>query len=398
MKKLSVMDLHLDGQRVLVRVDFNVPLDENQKITDDTRIRAALPTIQFIIENGGIPILMSHLGRPKGKRVETMSLRPAAVHLETLLGTKVKFISDCVGPETEAAAKDLKQGDVLLLENLRFHPDETSNSAEFAGALAKLADVYVNDAFGTAHRAHASVAAIAEFFQKRAAGFLMEKEIDYLVSTLENPQPPFVMILGGAKISDKIGVIQNLLDKVDKLLIGGGMAFTFMKAQGSPTGESLVEEDKLALAKEIVKGAAEKGVELHLPVDYEAAREWSPDTESRVVSIAIPDGWRGMDIGPETIQKFTKSLSGAKTIIWNGPMGVFEFPRFEKGTKSVALALAAETDKGATSIIGGGDTIAAVRKAGVAEKMSHISTGGGASLELLEGKALPGIEVLSEAP
>lgn len=397
MKKLSVRDLNLKGKKVLVRVDFNVPLDENLRVTDDTRIRAAIPTIEYILENYGIPILMSHLGRPKGKRVESMSLRPVASELEKWLSKRVKFVPDCVGQEVELAAKELKEGEVLLLENLRFYPGETSNSPEFAQALARLADVYVNDAFGTAHRAHASVAGIAEFFEKRAAGFLMEREIDYLMGALENPNKPFITILGGAKISDKIGVIQNLLEKVDKFLIGGGMAFTFLKSQGFGTGESLVEEDKLELAKEIIENAERKNVELLLPTDCKVAEKWAPDTESKVVpSTDIPKGWRGMDIGPETIEKFIHSLNGAKTIIWNGPMGVFEFPKFEEGTRRLALALASQTKKGATTIIGGGDTVAAVRKAGVAEEMSHISTGGGASLELLEGKTLPGIEALSE--
>lgn len=397
MKKLSVRDLELARKKVLVRVDFNVPLDESSKITDDTRIRAALPTIEHILENDGIPILMSHLGRPKGERVESMSLKPVAFHLEQLLSRKVKFVPDCIGSEVERVAAELQKGDVLVLENLRFCPEERSNSTEFAQNLAKLADVYVNDAFGTAHRAHASVAGIAAFFEKRAAGFLMEKEIEYLVGTLENPSSPFVTILGGAKISDKIGVIQNLLEKVDKILIGGGMTFTFLNSQGLETGESLVEGDKLEIAKEIIENARKNNVELLLPIDCQVASQWSPDAESKVVSASdIPKGWRGMDIGPETIEEFTNALSGAKTIVWNGPMGVFEFPKFEEGTRRLALALALNAEKGATTIIGGGDTVAAVRKAGVADKMSHISTGGGASLELLEGKTLPGIGALSE--
>ncbi len=364
---------------------------------DDTRIKAAIPTIQHILEKGGTPILMSHLGRPKGKRVESMSLRPVASHLEKLLSRPVKFVPDCVGAEVEAAAAGLIKGEVLLLENLRFYPEERANSAEFAQNLANLADVYVNDAFGTAHRAHASVAGITAFFEKRAAGFLMEKEIEYLVGTLENPSAPFVTILGGAKISDKIGVIQNLLGKVDKVLIGGGMAFTFLKSQGSEIGESLVEEDKVELAGQIVEDAKRRSTELLLPVDCQAARELSPDAESRVVSSEeIPKGWRGLDIGPATIEKFIEAIKEARTIVWNGPMGVFEFPRFEEGTRKLALAVALQSEKGATTIIGGGDSVAAIRKAGVADKMSHISTGGGASLELLEGRTLPGIEALSE--
>jgi phosphoglycerate kinase len=397
MKKLSVRDLDVANKKVLVRVDFNVPLDQSLTITDDTRIRAAIPTIQYILENGGIPVLMSHLGRPKGERVDSMSLRPVASHLEHLISKKVRFAPDCVGTEVERMAADLREGEVLLLENLRFHSDERSNSPEFAQNLARLADLYVNDAFGTAHRAHASVAGIAAFFEKRAAGFLMEKEIEYLVGALENPSSPFVTILGGAKISDKIAVIQNLLKKVDKILIGGGMAFTFLRSEGLEVGESLVENDKLELAKEIIEDAAEKKVELLLPVDCQVAGEWSPDTQFKAVAVSdIPKGWRGMDIGSQTIDRFTEALGGAGTIVWNGPMGVFEFPHFEEGTRRLAVAVALSGEKGATTIIGGGDTVAAVRKAGVADKMSHISTGGGASLELLEGKKLPGIEALSE--
>ena len=397
MRKLSVRDLDLEDKRVLVRVDFNVPLDEKMKITDDTRIRAAMPTIRHILDRGGSPILMSHLGRPKGKVVESMSLKPVAPHLQTLLSRPVRFVSDCIGPEVETAAANMKKGEVLLLENLRFHPEERSNSPEFAKALARLADVYVNDAFGSAHRAHASVSAIATFFEKRAAGFLMEKELEYLVRTLENPPTPFITILGGAKISDKIGVIQNLLDKVDKILVGGGMAFTFLKSQGFSAGDSLVEPDKLELAREITKAAEKEGVPLLLPVDCVVATEISPDAEVKTLpSKEIPDGWRGLDIGPRSADIFVEALSGAGTIVWNGPMGVFEFPQFEEGTRKLALTVAAETGRGATTIIGGGDTVAAVRKAGVADRISHISTGGGASLELLEGKMLPGIEALSE--
>jgi phosphoglycerate kinase len=397
MKKLSVRDLKLEGKKVLVRVDFNVPLDEQINITDDTRIRAALPTINHILERAGTPILISHLGRPKGKVVESMSLKPVAPHLEALLSKPVRFVPNCIGPEVEEAAAGMKEGEVLLLENLRFYPEERSNSPDFAKGLAKLADLYVNDAFGTAHRAHASVSAIAGFFAERAAGFLMEKELEYLVGTLENPPTPFITILGGAKISDKIGVIQNLLEKVDKILVGGGMAFTFLKSQGLPTGESMVEPDKLDLAREILKDAQKKDVPLLLPSDCLIATESSPEAEVQTVpSSNIPDGWKGLDIGPQSTETFTEALSGAGTIVWNGPMGVFEFPQFEEGTRKLALAVASQTERGATTIIGGGDTVAAVRKAGVADKMSHISTGGGASLELLEGKALPGIQALSE--
>jgi phosphoglycerate kinase len=397
MKKLSVRDLKLEGKKVLVRVDFNVPLDEQMKITDDTRIRAALPTILHILDRRGIPILMSHLGRPKGKFVESMSLKPIAPHLEVLLSKSVRFVPDCIGPEVEQAAAGMTEGEVLLLENLRFYPEERSNSPEFAKGLAKLADLYVNDAFGTAHRAHASVSAIADFFEKRAAGFLMEEELKYLVRTLEDPPTPFITILGGAKISDKIGVIQNLLDRVDKILVGGGMAFTFLKSQGSSTGESLVEPDKLDLAREIMKDAEKKNVPLLLPSDCLVATQLAPEAEVQTVSSGdIPDGWKGLDIGPESAEMFTHALNGAGTIVWNGPMGVFESPQFEQGTRKLALAVASQTERGATTIIGGGDTVAAIRKAGVADKMSHISTGGGASLELLEGKTLPGIQALSE--
>lgn len=397
MRKLSIRDLDVAGKRVLVRVDFNVPLDDNQKITDDTRIKAALPTIEHLLEKGGAVILMSHLGRPKGKKVDSMSLRPIAPHLEKLIERPVQFVSDCVGNEVNAAAAALKTGEVLLLENLRFYQEETSNDPAFAEKLAGLADLYVNDAFGTAHRAHASVAAIAEHFDKCAAGFLMEKELEYLVAALENPPTPFVTILGGAKISDKIGVIENLLDKVDKILIGGGMAFTFLEAQGKSTGDSLVEKDKLDLAKGIMEKAKTKSVEFILPTDCRIAAEPTAEAQSKIVpSGEIPPGWRGLDIGPSSTESFITALNGAKTIVWNGPMGVFEVPQFEDGTRQLALAVAQEAGKGATTIIGGGDTVAAVRKAGVADKMSHISTGGGASLELLEGKALPGIVALSE--
>lgn len=392
--KMGLRDLDVKGKRVFVRADFNVPLDDAQKITDETRIRAALPTIQYLIENGAKVILASHLGRPKGQPVAKYSLAPVAARLSQLLGQNVIKTDDCIGLEVQAQAAKLQPGEVLLLENLRFHAEEEKNDPEFAKQLASLADVFVNDAFGTAHRAHASTAGIADYLPA-AAGFLLEKELKFLGQALENPQRPFVAILGGAKVSDKIGVIQNLLGKVDKLIIGGGMAYTFLKARGLEIGKSLLEADKMELAKSLEQEAKAKGVELLLPVDIIVADDFSVDANRKAVSVQeIPSDWEGMDIGPKTIELFRQALAGAKTVVWNGPVGVFEMEPFSVGTKAIAQALADLSD--ATTIIGGGDSAAAVEQLGYADKITHISTGGGASLEFLEGKELPGVAALSQ--
>ncbi|UCD94671.1 MAG: phosphoglycerate kinase [Candidatus Zixiibacteriota bacterium] len=397
MNKLSVSDLNLKGKRVLVRVDFNVPLDENQNITDDRRIVGSLPTIRKIVGDGGRAVLCSHLGRPKGKVVPEMSLKPAAVRLAELLGQEVAFAPDCIGDEVGSMVNSLADGNVLLLENLRFHSEETENDAEFAGRLAGLADVYVNDAFGSAHRAHASTEGVTKHISQCAAGFLMEKELKYLGGAVANPQRPFVAILGGAKISGKIDVIQNLLDKVDAILIGGGMVFTFLKAMNKEIGDSLVEEDKIDLAGEILSKAETKKLNLVLPVDFIVAAKISDDADTAIVRAdSITVGLKGLDIGPESIRLFSDILEMAKTIIWNGPMGVFEVPRFAAGTFEVARILAHITERGAVTIVGGGDSAAAVRKCGLEDKLTHISTGGGASLEFLEGKTLPGVAALTD--
>jgi len=386
----TVRDIDVMGKRALVRVDFNVPIKDG-RVTDDTRIVAALPTIEYLIEHGAKVILMSHLGRPKGKVVPEMSLRPAAERLSELLGREVKFLPDCVGPEVEAAVAAMKPGDVVLLENTRFHPEEKKNDPEFARKLAALGDVFVNDAFGSAHRAHASTEGVAHYLPA-VAGFLMEKELDVLGKLLEAPEHPFIAILGGAKISDKIGVIRNLLTRVDGLLIGGGMANTFLKAEGYEVGDSLVEDDSVPLAKDLLESAPNL---IHLPVDASIADRFAPDAESKVVGVdRVPQGWRILDIGPATVAHFANRLSGAKTVFWNGPMGVFEFPKFAEGTFAIARVLADLKD--AVTIIGGGDSVAAVKDSGLAEKMTHISTGGGASLELLEGKTLPGVAALEK--
>ncbi len=391
--KLSIRDLDLDGKRVFVRVDFNVPVAEG-RVVDDTRIRAALPTIQMISERNGRAVLASHLGRPKGKPDPEYSLRPAAERLASLLGRDVHFVEDCVGQEVEKAVKSLLPGELLLLENLRFHEGETKNDARFAAKLAALADEYVNDAFGTAHRAHASTVGVPEALGRGAAGLLIEKELQALERVLRNPGRPLAAILGGAKVSDKIEVIENLLSLADSILVGGGMAFTFLKAEGKAIGSSMLEEDKLELASELMRQARERGVEMLLPLDVRIAREIKAGTESRVVSVdAIPEGWMGLDIGPRTVEAFQKEISAAGTIVWNGPLGVFELDDFADGTIEIALAVAASS---AYSLIGGGDSVSAVKKAGVTNQISHISTGGGASLEFLAGKQLPGIEVLSE--
>ncbi len=388
MNKKTVRDIDVKGKRVLVRVDFNVPLADG-KVTDDTRIRAALPTIQYLIDQGAKVILMSHLGRPKGQVKPEFSLKPVAEHLSHLLGKPVKMAPDCVGPEVEAMAAELQPGDVLLLENTRFHPEERKNDPSFAQQLAKLGDIYVNDAFGSAHRAHASTEGVAHYLPA-VAGFLMEKELNFLGKALEAPERPFIAILGGAKISDKIGVIQNLLGKVDALLIGGGMANTFLQAQGYDMAESLVEEDSLDTAKQLLQEGEGK---IFLPVDLVVADAFDASANHKVVPVdEVPAGWRALDIGPATVAHFSNRLAGAKTVVWNGPMGVFEFPAFAKGTVAIAQALADLKD--AVTIIGGGDSVAAVKQAGLADKITHISTGGGASLEFLEGKTLPGVAAL----
>jgi len=389
MDKKTVRDIEVKGKRVLVRVDFNVPLAGGE-VADDTRIKAALPTIHYLLEQGAAVILTSHLGRPKGQVREDLRMDPVARRLFELLGQEVVKVDDCIGPQVEAAAARLKPGEVLLLENLRFHKEETENDPTFASKLAALAEVYVNDAFGAAHRAHASVSGVPAYLPA-VAGFLMEKELNFLGRALERPERPFVAILGGAKISDKIGVIENLLGKVDTLLIGGGMANTFLKAQGYEVGESLVEEESLPLAREIMTKA---GKRLVLPHDVVVADAFDAQAQAKTVDVdEVPPGWRILDIGPKTVEHFGERLASAKTVIWNGPMGVFEFPRFAQGTVIIAQKLAQIE---ALTIIGGGDTVAAVRQAGLADKMSHISTGGGASLEFLEGKTLPGVAALED--
>ncbi len=392
MNKKTVKDIDLRGKKVFLRCDFNVPMDENKNITDNRRIVAALPTIKYLLENNCKVILASHLGRPKGEFKPEFSLLPVAKELSRLLGKEVILAKDVVGEDAKSKASNLKEGEVMLLENVRFHREETDNDAEFAKQLASMAEIYVNDAFGAAHRAHASTAGIAEYLPA-VAGFLMEKELNFLGTTLENPERPFVAILGGAKVSDKIGVIDSLLEKVDTLMIGGGMAYTFFKAQGYNVGKSLCEPDKVDLALAAMQKAKEKGVKFILPIDTKVGKEFKPDTESKTVAwTEIPDDWEGFDIGEKTIEMFKENLKGAKTVIWNGPVGLFEFDQFAIGTNSIAQALSEL--EGAKTIIGGGDSAAAVEKAGLADKMTHISTGGGASLEFLEGKKLPGVECL----
>jgi len=393
MAKMTIRDVELTGKRVLMRVDFNVPLDHEQNVTNDARIRAALPTIRCAAGQGARVILMSHLGRPKGKVVPEMSLAPVAAALSGLLGRPVKQLADCVGPEVEAAVGEMSDGDIVLLENLRFHPEEEANNPEFAKRLAALGDVYVNDAFGTAHRAHASTEGVTRYLQPAVSGFLLEKEIEYFTKVLEAPEHPFVAVMGGAKVADKIGVIENLLDKVDCLIIGGGMTYTFLKAMGVEVGSSKLEEDKVAVAKRILDLAKEKGVTLLLPEDHRIADQFEETAETRVVRGGIPAGWMALDIGPQSTAAFVDKLKSAKMIVWNGPMGVFEMKPFAAGTNAVAAALA---ESEATTVIGGGDSVAAVAQAGVSDKMSHISTGGGASLEFLEGKTLPGVAALTD--
>ena len=393
MNKKTVKDIDLKDKKVLVRCDFNVPMDENKNITDNRRIVAALPTIKYLLEQNCKVVLCSHLGRPKGEFKKEYSLKPVAKELSRLLGKEVIMAEDVIGEDAKNKANNLKNGEVLLLENVRFHREETDNDPEFAKELASFGEVFVNDAFGTAHRAHASTEGVAKYLPA-VSGFLIEKELKFLGEALENPERPFVAILGGSKVSDKIGVIENLLEKVDTLIIGGGMAYTFFRAQGYTVGNSLCEEDKCDLALEIMEKAKEKNVKFLLPIDNKVGKEFKPDTESMTVkSTEIPDGWEGLDIGEETIKLYKEELKNAKTIVWNGPLGVFEFDQFAIGTNEIAKALG---DIDATKIIGGGDSAAAVEKAGLAEKMTHISTGGGASLEFLEGKKLPGIEALMD--
>ncbi len=400
MSKLSIRDLSLNNHRVLMRVDFNVPLEDG-RVIDDTRIRETLPTIEYALRHRARLVLVSHLGRPKGKPNPGLSLKPAAERLRMLLdkelarGENVGFCPECVGPEAEEMAGKLEQGQTLLLENLRFHPEEEANDPKFAKQLAGLADYYVNDAFGTAHRAHASTVGVTRFVQKSAAGLLMEKELQYLGKVLRHPERPFIAILGGAKVSDKIGVIRNLLDKVDALIIGGGMAYTFLKAQGEPVGKSLVEEDKVDLARQLLKEAKSHKLKFLLPIDHVVAEKIDPNAIVQIVGSGhIPANMMALDIGPKTIEAFTEEIARALTIVWNGPMGVFEVAPFAKGTFKVADAVAENV--GATSIVGGGDSVSAVNQAGVADKITHISTGGGASLEFLEGKKLPGVEALTD--
>ncbi len=394
MNKKTIRDIDLAGKRVLVRVDFNVPLDSKQQITDDTRIRAALPTIRYLLDQGTEVILMSHLGRPDGKVVDTLSLAPVARHLSELLGRPVEMAKDCVGPAVEAQAKALQPGQVLLLENLRFHKEEEKNDPDFARQLAALGEVYLNDAFGTAHRAHASTEGVTHYLPG-VAGFLMEKEINFLGSALEHPQRPFAAIIGGAKVSDKIAVLERLISMVDILLIGGGMANTFLKAEGFEIGDSLFEESKLDVARNLIAKARQRGLKFLLPTDVVVADRFAADANYKIVSQdAVPKDWRILDIGPQAIVAFREALAGAQTIVWNGTLGVAEMPAFAKGTNAIIEILAERTRAGATTIIGGGDSAAAVEEAGAAEKMTHVSTGGGASLEFLEGRVLPGVAAL----
>ena len=393
MNKKTVKDIDLKGKKVFVRCDFNVPMDENQNITDNTRIVAALPTIKYLLEQNCKIILASHLGRPKGEVKPEFSLKPVAKELSKQLGKEVIMANDVIGEDAMTKASNLKEGEIMLLENVRYHREETDNDPEFAKTLASMAEIFVNDAFGTEHRAHASTTGIADYIPG-VAGFLIEKELKFLGNAINNPERPFVAILGGAKVSDKIGVIDSLLDKVDTLMIGGGMAYTFFKAQGYNVGNSLCEVEKTGLALQAMEKAKAKGVKLLLPIDTKVGKEFKPDTESKTVAwTEIPDEWEGFDIGEKTIEMFKKELQNAKTVIWNGPLGLFEFEQFAIGTNEIAKTLA-ELD--ATTIIGGGDSAAAVTKAGLADKMTHISTGGGASLEFLEGKKLPGIECLQD--
>ena len=394
--KLGLADLDLNGKRVLVRVDFNVPMDEQQNIVDDRRILASVPTIRKILAQGGTPILMSHLGRPKGKPDPRFGLRPVADRLTAFVDAPIKFARDCVGDEARMIVENLKTGEVLLLENLRFHPEEEANDAEFAKSLASYAQVYVNDAFGSAHRAHASTDAVTRFIPKCAAGLLMEKELKYLGEALDQPQRPFVAILGGAKVAGKIDVIERLFTKVDALLIGGGMSYTFFRALGLDVGSSLVDTERVEVAGRILRDAKNRGFALILPQDTVVATAIEPKAEHKEVLVTdIPEGWIGVDIGTKTIADFSARITAAKTVLWNGPLGVFEVSPFHRGTEAVARALVTATRKGAVTVVGGGDSAAAMQQFGIADKVSHVSTGGGASLEFLEGKTLPGVAALT---
>ncbi|TET40891.1 MAG: phosphoglycerate kinase [Elusimicrobia bacterium] len=396
MEKLTISDLEIEGKKVLIRCDFNVPLDDKGKITDDTRIQAALPTIRYALGRECAVILISHLGRPKGKVDPKLNLKPVAERLGELLNLEVLMAPDCIGPEVEKMARELKGGEVLLLENLRFRSGEETNDEKFAQQLASLADVFIQDAFGTVHRAHASTSGVPKHLPS-GAGFLLQKEIKYLKQALEEPERPFLAILGGAKISTKIGVINKLLSKVDSLILGGAMAYTFLRAENIGTGSSMVEEDKIDTAGEILKQASKKKVTVLLPLDHIIANKASEDAESKEISeVAIPEGWIGVDIGSFSVKRFSSAIKSAKTILWNGPMGIFEIDKFSQGTKAIAEAIAEATKKGSISIVGGGDSVAAVTKSGLQENVSHISTGGGAALEFLEGKELPGIAALKD--
>lgn len=396
MDKMTLTDIDVSNKKVLMRVDFNVPI-ENGKITDDNRIVQALPSINYVTENNGLLILMSHLGRPGGSPDPELSLKPVAEHLSTLVDAQVYFAEDCIGEQAESVISQAKPGEIVVLENVRFHAGEKANDDEFCKKLAAHGDLFVNDAFGSSHRAHSSVAGVTRYLQPAVSGFLLEKEIKYLSDAINNPIHPFIAILGGAKVSDKIGVIENLLDKVDTILVGGGMTYTFYKAQGLPVGDSLVEEDKVELAGELLKKAKEKGVDLALPIDHVVAREFKADAEHKVVGEdEIEDGWMGLDIGPQTTIAFGNKIKNANTIVWNGPMGVFEYDSFADGTFSIAEELAQTTQNGATTIIGGGDSASAIKKTRLEDKVSHVSTGGGASLMFLEGKDLPGVVALTE--
>jgi phosphoglycerate kinase len=392
----TVNDIDFKGKKALIRVDFNVPFDEHLNITDDTRIRAALPTIQHILQNEGAVILMSHLGRPKNGPEKKFSLKHIVAHLSNLLNIEVKFASNCIGSATENLAQNLSSGEVLLLENLRFYKEEKAGDVEFAKSLSTLGDVYVNDAFGTAHRAHASTAVIAQFFPTaKVFGYLMSKELDNVAQVMNDPKPPFTAIIGGAKVSSKISIIENILDKIDNLLIGGGMAYTFIKAQGGEVGNSLVEDDYLDTALRILKLADEKNVHVLLPEDSAVADSFSPDADrSECATKNIPDGWMGMDLGPDAIEHYKTCVEQSQTILWNGPMGVFEFDKFEEGTKQVAFAVVRATESDAYSLVGGGDSVAAVNKYDLKDHVSYVSTGGGALLELIEGKELPGVKAI----
>mmetsp|Transcript_6997 Transcript_6997/g.18763 ORF Transcript_6997/g.18763 Transcript_6997/m.18763 type:complete len:451 (+) Transcript_6997:156-1508(+) len=397
--KASVKDLSkadLEGKVVLVRCDLNVPLD-GKTITDDTRVRASVPTVKYLMDNGAKVLLSSHLGRPKSGPEDKFSLAPVSTRLTELLGKEVTMAPDCIGDEVKALVEKMSNGDVMLLENVRFYKEEEKNDTEFAKKLAANADLYVNDAFGTAHRAHGSTAGVTEFLKPSVAGFLLEKELEYLAGAVDEPKRPFAAIVGGSKVSSKIGVIESLMAKVDKIVIGGGMVFTFLKARGLNVGSSLVEEDKLELAKELEAKAKERGITFILPTDVVLADKFDKDANTKIASVeSIEDGWMGLDNGPESTKMIQSELADCKTVIWNGPMGVFEFPAFAKGTNAIAETLADLTSKGCITIIGGGDSVAAVEQAGLADKMSHISTGGGASLELLEGKVLPGVAALND--